>query len=75
MSAKTSTAPQASGPRVGALLTIAELLSELERAGADPATTTIAVNGQAVVAHSEDWHIRRSTGFVVDLECHHEFEW
>lgn len=72
MSAKTATAPQAFGPHVGALLTVAELLDHLNRMGADPATTTIRINGVDIAAASLDWSVERERG-VTYVDIHFDY--
>lgn len=71
--AKARSVPQASGPNMGALLTLAELLDEVKRLGLDPTLTTISVGNNPVVARSEAWLI---SGYEVRFlgTCNHE-EW
>jgi hypothetical protein len=70
---KTDSNPKATSPRVGALLTVAELLEEMARLGLDPATTTFTVGGVPVISRSTEWEV--GSGFAIHFTCDHEFDW
>ena len=72
--AKAQASPMASGPRVGALLTVAELVAAIVAAGMDPDITTIAVDHEEVRAQSEDWRLGNGHQVHFTGGCRHEME-
>jgi hypothetical protein len=69
---KTKPAPGASGPNLGALLTVGELVAAIVAAGMDPDTTTIQVDHEPVRAQSEDWRLGNSFDVHFTGGCHYE---